>query len=77
MPKRTYLDSGVLIAALKSENGDLQQRAMQVLDDPERELLLSDAVWLETMPKPIYEKQQDEISFYSFYNEVFHEAKKL
>lgn len=51
MPKRTYLDSGVLLAAfrMKEETG---RRAMEILDDPERTLVVSDAVWLEVMPKP-------------------------
>lgn len=73
MTKRTYLDSGVLIAAFKG-NEDICKRAIEVLDDPERELLVSDAVWLEVMPKPIYEEQQIEVQFYKA---IFENAELL
>lgn len=73
MRKRTYLDSGVLLAAFKGD-GDTARQAMKVLDDPDRELLVSDAVWLEVMPKPLYEKQQEETRFYE---EVFAIAEHL
>ena len=73
MPKRTYLDSSVLLAAFKKE-GETALRAMQILDDPDRTLLVSDAVWLETMPKPIYEKQREEIEFHEA---VFSGAERL
>lgn len=73
MPKRTYLDSNVLLAAFKKD-GKAGLRAIEILDDPERTLLVSDAVWLETMPKPIYEKQQEEIEFYEA---IFSEAERL
>ena len=73
MPKRTYLDSNVLLAAFK-KNGETALRAIQVLDDPDRTLLVSDAVWLETMPKPIYEKQREEIEFYEA---IFSDAERL
>jgi predicted nucleic acid-binding protein len=73
MPKRTYLDSSVLLAAFKG-NGEAARQAMQVLDDPERALLLSEAVWLEVMPKPLYEKQQAEVEFYET---IFAETERL
>jgi len=73
MPKRTYLDSGVLLAAFKAK-GDLYTQAMQVLDDPNRKLLVSDAVWLELMPKPHYEKRWQEVEFYEI---VFKESERL
>lgn len=63
MPKRTYIDANVLIAAFCGE-GHLGQRAMEVLDDPDRVLVASDAVRLEVLPKPRYEKRQQEIDFY-------------
>ncbi len=49
--KRGYIDSCLLIAAFKGE-GVLGQRVLEVLDDPERDLVVSDAVWLEVMLKP-------------------------
>jgi predicted nucleic acid-binding protein len=63
MPKRTYIDANLLIAAFRGE-GPLGQRAIEILDDPDRTLVASDAVWLEVQPKPRYEKRQQEIDFY-------------
>lgn len=73
MPKRTYIDTCLLIAAFKGE-GELGRRALSVLDDPERMLVVSDAVRLEAMPKARYHKQQDEVEFYE---EVFRQAEKI
>jgi predicted nucleic acid-binding protein len=82
MSRRTYLDSGVLIAALKGaqkQTGKPEEeaawiRAMKVLDDPDRVFLVSDAVWLEVMPKSLYEKQQTETDFYEA---IFTQARHL
>lgn len=63
MPKRTYIDANLLIAAFRGE-GELGQRAIEILDDPDRALVTSDAVRLEVQPKPRYEKRQQEIDFY-------------
>ena len=64
MPKaRTYLDANVLLAAWRGQ-GDIAKQAMDILDDPERELVVSDAVWLELMPKAIYNKAGEEAEFY-------------
>jgi len=73
MAKRTYLDSGVLLAAFIRKD-DVGRRAFEVLDDPQRELLVSDAVWLEVMPKAIHEKQNVEVQFYEA---VFAQAQRL
>ncbi|MDO5624456.1 MAG: PIN domain-containing protein [Pseudomonadota bacterium] len=73
MSRRTYLDSGVLLAAFRAD-GVLGERAMQVLDDPDRQLLVSDAVWLEVMPKALYQGQQAEADFYAA---VFEAAQRL
>jgi predicted nucleic acid-binding protein len=61
--KRTYVDACLLIAAFKSQ-GELGRRALDVLDDPGRLLIVSDAVWLEVMPKPQFHRQQAEAAFY-------------
>ena len=71
MPKRTYIDANLLIAAFRGE-GELGQRAMEILDDSNRALVLSDAVWLEVMPKPRFEKRPAEIAFYQA---VFEQAE--
>lgn len=74
MPKsRTYLDANVLMAAWQGQ-GDVAQQAMQILDNPEREFVVSDALWLELMPKPLYHKQNDEADFY---NALFEEADNI
>ncbi len=63
MTKRTYLDANILIAAWQAAE-PIGSRAMTILDDPQRQLVVSDAVWLEVMPKPIYHKQNLEVDFY-------------
>lgn len=63
MIKKTYLDSSLLIAAWQGTN-PVGARAVAVLDDPGRQLIVSDAVWLVVMPKPLYHKQQLESDFY-------------
>lgn len=73
MPKRTYIDTCLLIAAFKGE-GELGRRALSVLDDPERSLVVSDAVRLEAMPKARYHKQQEEVDFYEA---VFSQAESI
>ena len=64
MPKRTYIDANLLVAAFRGE-GEIGQRAIEILDDPDRILVVSDAVWLEVMPKPRFEKRQEEFAFYT------------
>jgi len=60
---RYYLDTGVLLAAFKGE-GDIGRRALEVLDDPEHCLVVSEAVRLELFPKAVFEKRQEELAFY-------------
>lgn len=60
---KTYLDSGVLIAA--SRGIDLESlKAISILDSNEREFCSSCFVRLETISKATYHKQQDEVNFY-------------
>lgn len=73
MIKRTYIDTCLLIAAFKGE-GELGRRALSVLDDPERALVVSDPVCLEALPKARYHKQQQEVEFYEA---VFSQAEKI
>ena len=63
MTKRSYIDANLLIAAWHGRD-DAGLDALAVLDDPDRMLLVSDALWLEVMPKAIYQKQQGEMAFY-------------
>lgn len=63
MSKRTYVDANLLIAAWRGD-GELGLRALKILDDPQRNIIVSRAVWLEVMPKAIYHKQEQEVAFY-------------
>jgi len=60
--KRTYIDANVLIAAFQGEE-QVAQRALRVLDDPGRRLVVSDYLRLEVLPKPMFHKQQEEVEF--------------
>ena len=62
--KRTYVDSGVLIAAARG-NGRLSEKALAVISDTEaREFVCSDYVKLEILPKPIFLGRTAEVRFY-------------
>jgi predicted nucleic acid-binding protein len=73
MTKRVYLDASVLIAAWRGQ-GDAGLAAIGVLDDPDLLPVVSDAVWLEVMPKPLYEQRHAEVAFY---RAVFDRAEQL
>jgi len=60
--KRTYIDASVLIAAFQGED-EMAQRALSVLDDPNRLLVVSDYLRLEVLPKPKFHKRQEEVEF--------------
>lgn len=48
---RTFLDAGVLIAAIRG-TPEIADRAMELLNDPERIFVSSDFVQLEVLRKP-------------------------
>jgi len=73
MTRRVYLDTGVLITAWRGL-GSAGLIALEMLDDPDLVLVISDAVWLEIMPKPLHEKRRDEAEFYQA---VFDRAERL
>ena len=62
----TFFDSGVLIAAIRSVGPD-RERALQVLEEPNRVFLTSPFVHLEVVPKSIFYKKRLERSFYDRY----------
>ena len=71
---RTYIDSGVLIAAARGR-APMALRALEVLDDPTREFVSSIFVKLEILPKAIYYKNEAEAEFYeAFFSGVTHWA---
>ena len=62
-PIRTFLDSGVLIAAFNGPS-HLREVALQTLEDPDRVFLTSPFVRLEVLPKAYFNKQAAETKFY-------------
>jgi|SRR5579883_1219640 predicted nucleic acid-binding protein len=60
---RTFIDSGVLIAAARSTDS-LSAPALAVLADSNRQFISSDFVRLEVLPKPIYFKRTTEVTVY-------------
>ena len=66
---RTYLDSGVLITAARGV-APLALRALQVIDDPNREFVSSVFPKLEVLPKAAYYKNHAEVEFYEAFFSV-------
>lgn len=60
---RTYLDAGVLISAARGE-APLATKALDILDDPNRQLVSSIFLKLEILPKAVYHKNTSEVEFY-------------
>lgn len=60
---RTFIDSGVLIAAVRGKE-EVAIRAIEVLDDPERVFVSSDFVRLEVLPKAKYNRREEEAKSY-------------
>lgn len=74
---KTYLDSGVLIVAFRADN-EMSSRAIQILDDAQREFVASPFVKLETLPKAQYHKQRYEVEFYeAYFSAVIHWVSDL
>ena len=65
-PTRTFLDSGVLIAAYKG-SPSIEEPAGLILDDPSRVFLSSPFVRHEVSPKALFNKQAVEYRFYQGY----------
>jgi hypothetical protein len=63
---RTFLDSGVLLAAIRSLGHD-RERALQILEDPDRAFLTSPFIHLELVPKAVFHKKRLEKAFYDEY----------
>jgi predicted nucleic acid-binding protein len=61
--RKTYIDSNVIINAVGGNNIDFTQKALNVLEDPSRSIMLSDYVKIETLPKMRYNKQERQVEF--------------
>lgn len=59
----TYIDTGVLIAALRGPQ-TIADRALAYLNDPLRDYITSDYVKIELLPKCRYFKNKQEEQFY-------------
>ncbi|MBS3907054.1 MAG: PIN domain-containing protein [Syntrophaceae bacterium] len=63
MPKKkTFVDANVLIAAFQGKV-EISEKALMILDDPEREFIVSDYLRLEVIPKPRFHRKQEEVEF--------------
>ncbi len=60
---KTFLDSGVLLSAWHATAQDAEA-ALAVIEDRSRQLLTSEIVRLELLPKPLFFKQRAEVHFY-------------
>jgi len=60
--KRTYIDASVLIAAFQGDEVT-SQRAMRILDDLNRRLVVSVFIRLEVLPKSTYHLRFEEVEF--------------
>ncbi len=63
---RTFIDSGVLIAAARGE-GIMAQTSLDILQDTNREFAFSIFLKMEVLPKAIYNKKIDEVEFYEVF----------
>ena len=62
----TFVDAGVLIAAARG--GNIQAaRAMEILDDPEREFAASPFLRLEVLPQALFNRRFAEAQFNEAY----------
>jgi predicted nucleic acid-binding protein len=57
LPTRTYLDSSVLIAIIEAEP-DIADKALRYVDDPDREIISSEAVRLEVYPRRLHDPEK-------------------
>lgn len=74
---KTYLDSGVLIMAFRVE-GEVGERARQILTDGNRQFASSVFARLELLPKAIYQQQRNEVRFYQeYFDGVQHWARDV
>jgi predicted nucleic acid-binding protein len=78
-PIRTFLDSGVLIAAFKGQPS-VGDPAARVLKDTNRVFLSSPFIRLEVCPKALFNRHLDEHEFYENYftrAEMLHNLKAV
>jgi predicted nucleic acid-binding protein len=68
--KLTFVDAGVLIAAARGGN-EQAARALEILDDLDREFAASPFLRLEVLPNALFNKRDGEVAFYeAFFSAV-------
>lgn len=67
---RTFVDAGVLIAAVTGRDPTVRPAAVAILDDPDRSFLSSVFVRLDVLPKAIYNRNPDEAASYEAFFDV-------
>ena len=73
----TFVDAGVLIAAARG-GSEQAARAMEILDDPDREFAASPFLRLEVLPQATFNKRTAEAAFYdAFFSAVSRWATDL
>ena len=73
--KRTYLDSGVLIAVARGKE-DIVEKGLEIFNDPDREFISSLFLKLEVLPKAVHGKHADEVEFYeAFFSAARYQVK--
>ena len=74
---RTYVDAGVLITAARGV-APIALKAIEILDDPNREFASSVFLQLEILPKAVYYKNEAEAEFYhAYFKAVVHWADSI
>lgn len=58
----TFVDANILIAAWRG-NAELLQKSMEIIEDPDREFIVSDYLKLEVIPKPTFHGFHEEVQF--------------
>ena len=60
---RTFLDAGILIAAVRGQEEEAGH-ALAILEDPERSFVASDFLRMKVLPKAIYYQRPAEVALY-------------
>ena len=63
---RTFLDAGILIAAVRGR-AEERRRAMAMIGDPDRSFITSKFLRLEVLPKALYYQKPAEAALYERY----------
>ncbi len=63
---RTFLDSGVLVAAYRGQEAD-RDTALSILADPNRTFVASPFLYMEVIPKTVFNRRHLERAFYEKY----------